>query len=207
MKVEKRTEPLRLVRSAKKVPGVIFGKGIVPLSIQVDEHELIETIRNYGYSQTFKVKLGRETHTVYIKEVQRDVISHNHFLNVKLLKVGKGDTIVSRVPINILGREVIEKASVALHIITDNVEVEYEVGKGVSHIDLDVSKLEVGQALYVKDLKLPEGLQVHDDLENTVVSLSEVKLPDPEEEKEDEEVNEPDQDPTKVEAIKQKADQ
>lgn len=206
MKVEKRTEPLRLVRNAKKVPGVIFGKGIVPLSIQVDENELLDTIRNYGYSQTFKIKIGSVSHTVYIKEVQRDVVNHNHYLNVKLLKVGKGDTIVANIPINFIGKEEIEKPSVALHIITDNVEVEYEVGKGVSHIDVDISKMEVGQTLYIKDLKMPEGLKVHDDANNTLVSLSDVYLPDPEEETE-EEVKEPDQDPSKVEAIKQKADQ
>nr|HPJ23267.1 hypothetical protein [Bacillota bacterium] len=112
MKIEKRTEPLRIVRGNQKVPGVLFGKTITPVSIQIDEKDLHELVKAYGYTTTFKVKLGKETHLVYIKEIQYDVLNHSRFLNVKLLKVSAGDTIKTSVPIHILGREEIERPGV-----------------------------------------------------------------------------------------------
>lgn len=207
MKVEVRVEPLRVIRAEHLVPGVLFGKGIKPISIQVDEKELYHTLHEYGTSQTFKVKVGKTTHTVYIKEVQKDMLNPIHYLNVKLQKVGKGDTITSHIPLVIIGKEQVEKNTVSLHIISDSVEVEYDVGKGVSHIDFDISGVTIEKSLLVKDLVLPKGLRVLEDPEKVLVSLSEVKLPDPEEDEEDEGVKpEPEPDPTKVEAIKQKSE-
>jgi large subunit ribosomal protein L25 len=206
MKVELRIEPLRVVRGMDKVPGVVFGKDFDPISIQIDAKEFQATLNEYGTSQTFNIKVGKKTHTVYIKDVQRDAIKQNHFLNVKLQKVSKGDTITTRIPLNIMGRELVERANVSVHIIADSLEVEYGVGMGVSHIDLDVSKLNVGDTIRVNELTIPEGLKVLDDPEKLVINVVETIQPDPDADvEEDTDVDAAD--PTKVEAIKQKADQ
>ncbi|MBI9010387.1 MAG: 50S ribosomal protein L25 [Tenericutes bacterium] len=205
MKVELRVEPLRVVRSDGKVPGVIFGKNFVPVSVQVEEKDLNATVHQYGHSQTFNIKLGKTTHTVYIKEIQRDIINPHHYLNVKLQKVGKGDTITSNIPLNIIGKEFVEKANVSVQLVSDSVEVEFEVGKGVSSIDLDISKLVAGDSIRVKELTIPKGLKVLANPEELILNIIETK---PEEVEETEEAGiEFGADPTKVEAIKQKGDQ
>ncbi len=203
MKVELRKEPLKTVRAMDKVPGVVFGKAFDPISVQVDEKELQATVNEFGLSQTFKIKVDKATHTVYIKELQRDAIHHHHFLNVKLQKVGKGDTITTRIPLNIIGRDKVERANVSVHIITDSIEVEYEVGKGVSHIDLDISGLDTGDSIKVRELTVPKGLKVLESLDNLVLNVVEVKPLEPEED-EDALGLETELDPTQVEAIKQK---
>lgn len=205
MKVELRVEPLRVVRADGKVPGVIFGKNFVPVSVQVEEKDLSATVNEFGHSQTFNIKLGKTTHTVYIKEIQRDIINAHHYLNVKLQKVGKGDTITSHIPLNIIGKEFVEKANVSVQLVSDSVEVEFEVGKGVSSIDLDISKLSAGDSIRVKELTIPKGLKVLANPEELILNIIETK---PEEVEEPEEAGiEIGADPTKVEAIKQKGDQ
>lgn len=184
MKIEKRTESLRLVRGAQKVPGVIFGKTITPISIQVEDKELKDTLRTYGQTQVFKVKLGKATHQVYVKDVQKDVLNPTKILNVKLLKVSADDTIKANVPLNIIGRENVERPGVLLHILADQIEVEYGVGKGVSSIDVDISELKIGDGLLVKDLTLPEGLHSLEDEEKMLISVSEVQMINEEEETE-----------------------
>jgi large subunit ribosomal protein L25 len=205
MKVELRNEPLRVVRALDKVPGVVFGKAFDPISIQVDEKELQATVNEFGLTQTFKIKVSKLTHTVYIKEIQRDAIKHSHFLNVKLQKVGKGDTITARIPLNIIGKELVEKGSVSVQIISDNVEVEYEVGKGVSHIDLDVSALTVGSSIHVNELAVPKGFKVLDNPDSLILNIIEARELEPE--TEEGAIDENDYDPTNVEATKQKSDQ
>jgi large subunit ribosomal protein L25 len=174
-------------------------------SASVAEKELAETVNEFGHSQTFKIKIGKDTHTVYIKELQKDMINPHHYLNVKLQKVGKGDTITSNIPLNIIGKELVEKSNISVHIISDNVEVEYEVGKGVSHIDLDISTLTTGDSIRVKELTIPKGLKVLADPEELILNVVETK---PMEEEVDEDAPmEVGTDPSKVEAIKQKREE
>jgi len=173
MKIEKRTESLKNVRGMNKIPGVLFGKGIDPISIQLEEKPFHDVFSKKGYTQTFEVKLGRAKHLVYIKDIQRDVVKHNQFLNVKLQKVSKDDTMTADIPLNIIGKELVEKAGVMVSVPNDTLEVEYNVGSGIAHIDVDVSKLEIGDVITVKDLDIPEGLKVLVDENQTIASLVE----------------------------------
>ncbi len=203
MKIEKRTESLKHVREMNKVPGVLFGKTIEPESIQIDEKDLRELYRQYGLTQTFEVKMGRKKHLVYIKEVQNHILNQNQFLNVKLLKVTEGDTIKADLPIILVGKETIEKPGVIVQLLTDSVEVEYAVGHGLSHIDLDVTGMEVGDSKTIGDLSIPEGLTVMDDLDKLVVNVSETKyISEDEEETEAEDI-----DPMDVEVITEKTEE
>ena len=173
MKLEKRTESLRTVRESHMIPGVLFGKTIEPESIQIDEKEFKNAFKEYGLTQTFEVKMGRKKHNVYIKEIQRHHLNHNEFLNVKLLKVMAGDTIKTHLPLNLIGRDKVEKPGVILQILADTIEVEYEVGNGLSHLDVDVSNLTVGDSIKVSDLHIPEGITLHEDLDKMIVNVSE----------------------------------
>lgn len=173
MKIEKRTDSLKNVRGANKIPGVLFGKTIEPISIQIDEKPFSDLFLEKGFTQTFEVKLGKTKHLVYIKDIQRDIIHHNQLLNVKLQKVSKDDTITADIPLNIIGRETIEKPGVIVSVPYDTLEVEYNVGSGIAHIDVNVSNLSVGDSLSVQDLDIPEGLKVLVDEDQTIVSVIE----------------------------------
>jgi len=186
VKIEKRNESLRIVRGMNKVPGVLFGKTITPISIQIDEKDLHQLVNEFGYTKTFKVKLGKETHQVYIKEIQYDIMNHNHFLNVKMLKLVAGDTIKASLPLNILGREAIDKPGIIIQIMSDSIDVEYPIDKVVENIDIDISKMVVGDSLHVKDLKLPDYLILHDDLDKMLLSVSEVTYVEEKDEDEEE---------------------
>ncbi|MCF7924785.1 MAG: 50S ribosomal protein L25 [Candidatus Izimaplasma sp.] len=200
MKIEKRTEPLKAVRGANKIPGVLFGKAIEPISIQVEENEFHEMFSKKGLTQTFEVKLGRSKHLVYIKDIQRDIIMHNQFLNVKLQKVSVDDTITADIPLKIIGREKAEKPGIIVSIPNDSLEVEYNVGSGVSNITVDVSDLKIGDSIAVKDLDIPEGLRVLVDPEQTVASAIETTYI----EEEEADTEEEEMDPTDVEIITEK---
>lgn len=176
MKIEKRTEKLRIVRAMNKVPGVLFGKSITPQSIQVDEKDLHEAMKAYGKTQTFTVKLGRESHQVYIKDIQRDIINKKHFLNVELLKVDKGDKISTKVPVHIIGKEEIEQRGHIVQIVDDAVEVEYGVGQGIARIDIDVSNMKVKDVMHIRDLKLPDGIKIVDDLDKVLIHIAESRV-------------------------------
>ncbi len=203
MKIEKRTKSLKDVRTEEKVPGVLFGKSIKPVSIQIDEKDLRDLYKENGKTKTFEVKLGRKKHMARIRGIQTDVINRNHFLNVEMQKVSEGDTIEANLPVHVIGREGIERQGIVVQTVSDTIAVEYEVGKGVSNIEVDVSGMEIGDSIHVKDLKLPEGIKVVDDADKMVINVLESEYDEEELEPSTEEEIED----MEVEAIKQKSEE
>jgi len=203
MKIEKRTKSLKDVRTEEKVPGVLFGKSIKPVSIQIDEKDLRDLYKENGKTKTFEVKLGRKKHMARIRGIQTDVINRNHFLNVEMQKVAEGDTIEANLPVYVIGREGIERQGIVVQTVSDTIAVEYEVGKGVSNIEVDVSGMEIGDSIHVKDLKLPEGIKVVDDADKMVINVLESEY----DEEELETAAEEEIEDMEVEAIKQKSEE
>ncbi|MDD4596171.1 MAG: 50S ribosomal protein L25 [Candidatus Izemoplasmatales bacterium] len=176
MNIEKRTEKLGIIRKLNKIPGVLYGKSISPISIQMDEKDLREIYRTNGLTQTFTVKLGKASHQVYIKNLQKDIVNRSLILNVELMKVGKGDIISGKVPLHIIGREAIEHAGYLVKVIEDEIKVEYEAGQGITKIDVDISNMKVTEMLRIKDVLFPQGIKVIDDPEKVLIHITEQRI-------------------------------
>lgn len=175
MKIEKRNTQLQTLRKMKKLPGVMYGKTISPVSIQMDEKDFRDLYRTYGKTKAFKVKLDKDTHQVFIKNVQADVLNPKAILSFDLLKVEHGNLIKNRVPIRVHGRDAIEKLNGIVQITLDEVEVEYGVDSGIDAIDIDVSAMHIGQSIHVRDLKLPAGIRAIEDESKLVINVLEAK--------------------------------
>jgi len=199
MKIEKRTENTANLRDQKIIPGVIYGKGIESTPIQLSEVDFTSLFRQYGHTMTFDIKIGRKKHIVYIKDLQRDKIQYNQVLHFDLQKVSESDTITAEIPVHVINDEKIKQRGQIVHLIIESLETEYPVGQGISRFDVSVEGLELDDSLYVKDVELPEGFTIHEDPEETLLTVSYPTIM--EEETDEEEV-----DPSEVEAINQSSD-
>lgn len=172
MNLEKRVEKPNLIRKKGLIPGVLYGKGIESVSIQVEEAEFLKLLKENGTNKTFSVKLGRKKHIVYIKKYAQEIMSPKRVIHFDLLKVSQDDTITSSVPLHFIGKEKFEKSSLVFTTNKDEVNVEYNVGSGISSIDVDVSNLTEDKPLHFKDIVVPEGIKVLNDPEELLCSLN-----------------------------------
>lgn len=190
MKIQLRTKKGFKVRNFNTVPGVIYGKGLTSTSVTAAAAEFNKMHHKMGTSKTFEVELDGVKHLVYIKNVQplpADLHSARHF---DLMKVSLDDTMVSKVRVMFINKDVVEKKGLLVQGVLDTLEIEYAVGKGVSHIDLDVALMEEHEVLRVSDIVIPKGIKVLSNLEDVVVSVSKPKEVVLEEEVTDEEIGE-----------------
>lgn len=205
MKLELRTNPLRQVRAEEKVPGVIYGRKIAPKPIQVAYKDIMKMYRQYGTSMTFHVNLEGEEHQVYIKELQLNPIKRTDIIHFDLQKVTAEDTISADIAIVLNGKDPVEARGLIVQLVSQTVLAEYSPGAGVTSFQVDVSNLDEGDVLRVKDIELPEGIKLVDDPEKMIVNVT---IPSMEEEPTDEDEaeveDEDDADDVEVEAIKQK---
>lgn len=200
MKLEKRTDKLKTVRDNQLVPGIVYGNDIDPTPVQTPYLDFVDAYREYGKSMTFKTKLSGTTHMVYIKDIQTDPIRQNNVLHFDLQKVSASETISAEIPVELIGKEIVDKKGLVVEQIENVVETEFPAGSGISKFTLDVTDLEGNDTLTVSDLELPEGFKVLEEDERIIVAVNY-----PQEEEEPEEVD-TDEEELEVEAIKQKGE-
>ena len=197
MDIKLRIQKGSKVVSLQEIPGVIYGKSLETKSVKANRTEFIHCYLENGKSKTFEVNLEGEKHLVYIKDLHTSVVNYNQVTHFDLLKVSLDDTIVSNVNVVLLNGDSVKKKGLDLNIVLQTLDIEYNVGKGVAQLELDVASLEENDSLSVKDIVLPEGVKVLQDSEDVVVSASMHREIIPEEEVTEEEV-------TEVEVINQK---
>ena len=183
MKAVKRSEAGKVARANKEIPGVIYGRDIESTPIKISFRDFVDAYQQYGKSMTFEMTLEGETHMVYFKEVQVDPIRQNHVVHFDLQKISATDTISADIPVEVLNQREVELRGLIVELISNTINTEFPAGSGISHFELDVEGLEGNDALYVRDLDLPEGFKVLDPEDKIVISISY-----PQEEEEEEEV-------------------
>lgn len=199
MKLERRTIKGSKLKGKGLTPGVLYGKGLDSVPVQVETKAFQKMYFSKGTSKTFEVTLEGKKHIVYIKETQSTYENHNIKKHFDLVKVSKDDTMTSKINLVFKNHEEVEKRGLIVQAVLSTIEVEYGVGSGISVLELDVTGMNDHDTLKVSDIVAPEGVTILADMDDVVVSISTPK----------EEVVVEDEDAevvTEVESIKQKSE-
>lgn len=187
MKATVRTQKPDFLRKEGIIPGVVYGKDFEPVSIQVEYLEFIKALKEFGNTRTFKLKIDKKDHIVYIKDTQIEPLKHQ-ILHFDLVKVKATDKIQANIPIVFENKDKLDDKGLVLEAHHDSIEVEFTVGKGVSNFVLDVGELEDRDQLFVKDIEISKDISVLVDLEELVCSIYKPSVVVEEEASEDDEV-------------------
>ena len=188
MKLELRIDKLSEVRKGNYIPGVMYGRSIESMSIQTQKSEFFDTLKTYGKNKTFKVRVDSKYHHVYIKDVQTNVLHPDDIIHFSLHRVTPKETMTMDIPVRLLGKEIFFNDKEFPDLLLSAISTEYIPGSGISSFDIDVSKLKLGDEIKVKDLVVPEGITLKNDLNQTIVVIKEVRLAVEEDEKVSEEI-------------------
>jgi large subunit ribosomal protein L25 len=172
MKLERRTVKGSKVRKDGLTPGILYGKGIESVSVQVSQSEFQKVYNKKGTSKTFEATLEGKKHIVYIKQTQAFAENFHVKSHFDLVKVSAGDTMTSKIHLVFVNHEEVEKRGLIVQSVMDTIEVEYEVGAGISKLELDVAGMTDHDTLSVKDIVAPKGVTILEDPEQVVVSIS-----------------------------------
>ncbi|MBD3854065.1 MAG: 50S ribosomal protein L25 [Acidobacteria bacterium] len=182
------------MRHQGMVPAVVYGGGMPPVPIAVDEHSIRELLKGAAGENTIfllKLKGTDEERLAMIKELQVDRIS-GHFIHIDFIRITRGHKLTVKMPVELVGDCVGVRHGGRVDFVTRDVEIEILPREMFDKFVLDVSNLEVGEHLKVADLasQLPENAKFLED-ENRVVAVVEIPkiIEEPvEEEIEDEEL-------------------
>ena len=154
------------LRKEGRVPGVVYGPGIDPLSVQVVEGDLKKVIKVAGKHTPVHLT-GSKRRIAMIKEVDIDP-AKNTIQHVSFHAVRADQPVVTEVPIQLVGQgeSVAEKNGLIILQALDRVEVKALPMDLPESIEVDITNLaEAGEKVLLADAKIPEGVELvdHDD--------------------------------------------
>ena len=165
----------RSLRRAGDIPAIFYGPGTdsIPISISRASLEKIlkqQTSENTLYQLTIKGDDQESIKTVMLKDLQvtpldRKIL-HADFHEVSLTKA-----IDITVALKVIGKAPGVEKGGTLQETSRELEVRCLPTQIPNHIEIDISALEIGDSIHVKDLVLPEGIQVLSDGHLTVVTV------------------------------------
>ena len=191
VKAEKREDrgknDARRLRSAGKVPVIVYGGGGESVAAAADLKDLAAILRSdTGQNTIFTIDMaGEGTNDVIFHDRQIDPI-RGRLMHADLRRLAKGEKIEITVPIHLVGEiEETEEGGVLTQQLRE-IKVLCIPSKIPEYIEYDVSSLQMGEHISVADLKVDEGVEVHEDPEAVVASVVFVKEPELEPTPEDE---------------------
>jgi large subunit ribosomal protein L25 len=180
LKAEKRTvvgrNAIKKIKAQGLVPGVIYGSQAEPIALQVEaraltnvlahalsEHVLVELEIADGSQSTNRLAL--------IQEVQHHPL-RPELLHVDFHAVSATEKITSEVPIEAVGDALgVRTFGGLLEHSLRTLEVECFPQDLPEIVRIDVSNLNIGESLHVRDIPLPSGVESLTPADLTVVSV------------------------------------
>ncbi len=168
LRSETGTGPSRRYRKAGKIPAVLYGaeKEVTPLLVNANEiRKQLENEAFFSHILTVKAD-GRETQAV-LKALQRDPATAK-VAHLDFLRVSSTQEIQMNVPLHFINEDScpgIRAGGVANHLMVDLI-VSCLPKDLPEFIDVDMHAMEIGTAMHLSEIKLPEGVRLSTAIED-----------------------------------------
>ncbi|MBI4349386.1 MAG: 50S ribosomal protein L25 [Elusimicrobia bacterium] len=162
---------LTKLRKDRMIPGVVYGGKKSPVNVVVNEKELTKLVKAGGANAIIHLKTAKGDDTVILKELQRHVVN-NQPIHADFQRISMTAKIEVKVPLHVVGEApgVKTGGGILEHVLRE-FKVRALPAKIPQKIDLDVSNLQLNQSIHVKDVAIPEGVEVLDALDHIVVNI------------------------------------
>ena len=160
----------RRLRAEGKIPGVVYGHGIDPLSVAVNRRELRAVLTtDAGMNALIDLGVDDQHHLTVVRDVQRHPVRHE-VVHLDFVIVRRDEVISVEVPIILTGSaEQVRRESGNVDQVLFNLTVLGRPGSFPNELEIDISGLRIGDSVRIDDLDLPEGVTTELDGEEPVV--------------------------------------
>lgn len=174
------TSDSRKARKEGKIPTSLYGKTVEPVSLLVNRAEFEALLKAEGTNAVFDLNYDGKVQKVWIKDYTRASLKDEVY-SLDLEAISADQKLTVDVPLRLVNAETVEDGIVEL--VVNTVSVETTPDNIPNHFEIDVTGLEIGDTRSMSDLELPENVELLDDLEATIVTVS-VPTEEPEEDEE-----------------------
>jgi large subunit ribosomal protein L25 len=166
----------RTLRASGRVPAVIYGKLNPPQSLEINLQDIRDVVHGTA-SENILLNLtvqgdAKPNRLAIIQEIQHHVLS-NQVLHVDLHEVAENEKVTLTVPVDSVGEAVgVRTGGGTLEHVLFKLKVRALPKDLPESLVVDVSHLEIGQAVHIGDIKAPPGVEILGDKHISVLSCA-----------------------------------
>ncbi|MCS7279435.1 MAG: 50S ribosomal protein L25/general stress protein Ctc [Thermodesulfobacteriaceae bacterium] len=176
--VTKRTktgkEIAKKLRKNGLIPAIVYGSHTRPIPIVVRFNELEKILSRYkGETLIFNLEIINGE-SIKKQAILKDYQLHpvtDQIIHLDFFVIEEAEPIEIEVPLEFVGKPLGVSKGGILEILKHEVTIECLPNQIPDKITVELSNLDIGDVLHVKDLKVPENIKVKDNPEETIVTI------------------------------------
>jgi large subunit ribosomal protein L25 len=149
----------RAARRDGFVPGVVYGGGKYPVSINIKRNALLKSLKAGRFLSTLiNLKVDGEDNQVICRDVQRDVVKDLP-IHADFLRLSQNSRLRLMIPVEFINEDAcpgLRKGGV-LTVVRKEVELNVVASDIPDHVTVDLTGLDIGDTVKISDITLPEG--------------------------------------------------
>ncbi|MEZ5248811.1 MAG: 50S ribosomal protein L25 [Ilumatobacteraceae bacterium] len=162
----------RRLRAEGHIPGVLYGRGMTPISLTVERRELRVALSGpAGVNTVLSLEVDGAKYPAVVKELQRHPIRRtvNH---IDFLQVNMNEEITVSVPVRLEGeaKAVLSEGGLVDPAV-DTIEVLTTPNNMPNEFVIDITDMQVGDVVRLADVPMPSGVTATGDPEMPVVTV------------------------------------
>lgn len=162
------------LRAEGKIPAVVYGRAVGNLPVEVEARAVERIIDRHGAGGLVELNLkgggrAKKYHAI-IKDIQYHPVKRD-LQHVDFQQISLKEEVTTHVPLRLVGEAPGAKKGGLVEQHLRQVEISCLPTKIPEAIDVDISGLDLGESLHVRDLKVPEGVRLLTEDEISVVSI------------------------------------
>lgn len=162
LKAEPRTAagsgPARRLRKSGKIPAVIYGHHD-PETITIDAREFGEKFNAATESSIIHIDVDGKGFDVVVKDYQFEVLT-GRVLHLDFFEIERGKKLKTHVAVHTTGEPAGVRDGGVLTLPTRDLEIECLPEDIPEEITIDISHLQIGEAIHVTDITAPKGVAI-----------------------------------------------
>ncbi len=187
---EQGTSAARRTRLRGRVPAILYHSGVEATPLSMDKKALYKALKTG--QMIFEVIVDKKPQFVLLKEVQYHPVT-DEVMHIDFQKVREDEKISLEVAIRSVGESQGVKLGGILVQILNAVTIKCKPSEIPEFLEIDVTEMEMNTNLFVRDITLPEDVEMM-----TAEDIAVMSVQEPKEEKEEvvDDVDEEGDDPT-----------
>ena len=168
----------RRLRADGKIPAVVYGHGMDPISVSVDRRELRQALSGAaGMNTILDLTVDGTVYPSLIKDIQRHPVKRN-VQHIDFIQVNLNEEIVVSIPIHLEGEAKDVSANGGLvDLAMQELQVRATPRNIPDSVVIDVSEMTMDTVIRVEDIPLPSGVAAEADADAPVVTVLTMRTP------------------------------
>lgn len=167
-------ETAKKLRKQGFIPAILYGPGEEPIPVAVKFSDFEKIINKYkGETLLFNIQIENSenlTKQAVLKDYQTHPVT-DKIIHLDFLIIREDETVTIDVPLEFVGKPIGIPKGGFLEIHMHEISIECLPKDIPDKIEVDISNLDIGDVLHVKDIKVPENIKIAEDPEETVVTI------------------------------------